>query len=61
MIQGIDIEFEESVYQKYPYRGINFNPQECEIIDRELETFLAKGTVVRTEHTPGEYISNIFI
>ena len=38
-----------------------FSSQECEIIDNEIEEFLAKGVIQVSEHENGEVISPIFL
>ena len=60
MIQGIDIEFIDLPFQAPFPKRIDFNEEECAIIDNEIDTFLAKGIIVEAEHCKGEYLSNIF-
>ena len=61
MISGIDIEFELLPFQFLPPRAIDFNEEECAIIDAEINKFLDKDIIVEACHCDGEYLSNIFI
>ena len=57
----MDIEFKTWAQQESVPRPINFNDQEHEIIQLELSKLKRKGVIVRSTHSPEEFISNIFI
>ena len=60
-IQGIKIPFVSTPYQKAVPHPIRFSGKEHEFIRQEIEAMLQKGVIEKTDHTDGEFISNIFL
>ena len=62
-IRGYKIEFKKNSppQQESVPRGLKFSGVEKEIIRQELAKFISKGVIEEVSHSPGEYISNIFI
>ena len=62
-VKSYKIEFVDNVEpcQTHIPWEIDFNAQECDIIDQEIAKLLKKGVVINSQHEDGEFISNIFL
>ena len=60
MISGVALEFETQPIQKSIPRPFGFKGEKRLKIDAEIFSMLRRGIIEKTNHSPGEYISNIF-
>ena len=60
-VRGYKIDFEEVPKQTRIPKLIQFSEHETELIQSEIDNFLAKGIIRECEHEAGEFVSNIFI
>ena len=60
-VQNCHIEFWETPYQNIVPKPTIFNKNETEILDLEIKSLLDKGAIEETQHSEGQFISNIFL
>lgn len=60
-VQAYELEFIELPGDSGITHSIPFSRSDRSLIDRELDTLLAKGAIRECAHTKGEFVSNIFI
>lgn len=59
-IKGVEIEFDDLPCQQKLPRSLTFSKTENEAMNFELDLFQQKHIIEKCEHSPGEFISNIF-
>ena len=60
-IEGYKLEFDSAPVQLRVPNEIPFSGEEQDVVSEEIESMLAKGAIVPSEHEPDEFISTIFI
>ena len=60
-VAGTMLEFEDGLPSFCQPRRLQFTDFESAVIDKQIKEFLQLGIVEKTEHSPEEFISNIFI
>jgi hypothetical protein len=60
-IKGFKIKFEETPVQTKPTGQLRYKAEEKRFLEEEIKELVRKGVLERVKHTPGEYISNVFL
>ena len=60
-VQGLIIDFVNVPFQCSPPRPIHLSYKERQYLHNELRTLLDMGVIEKTNHSPGEFISSIFL
>jgi hypothetical protein len=60
-LRGFGIEFDQSPHQNQPCRELSLNQKEMIALREEIQTLLEKEVITKVTHTPGEFISNVFL
>ena len=60
LIEGVTLELHELPSQQDVIPQYKFEPGEMELMTLEVERFLSMGIIEKSNHEPGEVISNIF-
>ena len=60
LIAGVTLEFDSLPVQKFVPKPYKFPREKKLKIDEQIVAMLHKGIIERAEHSPGEFISNIF-
>ena len=60
-LRGFPIEFDEKPKQDKPCRELSLNQKETMALASEIQKLLDKEVIGQVDHTPGEFISNVFL
>ena len=60
-VKGYKLEFSMEPFQIKPPSEISFSESETYHIDVTISDFLQRNIIERTDHSVGEFISNIFV
>ena len=60
-VQGYQLELESIPVQRSPPPGLHLSPQECNLIQNEIEKLIQKGAVSQVDPMQGQFISQIFV
>ena len=63
MVKGCHITFTHDQFplQLRPPQSIKFTDWESSLMDQEIYTLLQKGVIEEANHSPGEFLSNVFL
>ena len=59
MVKGCHDQFQKN--QLRPPQSIKFTDWESSLMDQEIYTLLQKGVIEEANHSPGEFLSNVFL
>ena len=60
-VQGLTVDFVNVPHQSNPRITPSFGPEKDKIIQKEVDSLLAKGAVHEVEPVDGQFISTIFL
>ena len=60
-VQGYHLEFESESCQPMLPSQVNFSEGQREAINKEVLKLLEKEAIVKAQHCPGEFISDLFL
>ena len=60
-VQGYQLELESTPAQRSPPPGLHLSPQECNLVEKEIEKLIQKGAVSPVDPVQDQFISQIFV